>query len=183
MAIRSNLGEIESLENRRAARSQRLQALSLLLPHVNAGITENVGQATTAPLGIRSPLIPRFVGPFSFITAHARASQTLFSFEPIQRFRAARTAEQAAQLSYNDALDVISLTVGNAGLQIIEAASRITAVEAQVQNTQAMYDQAVSDFRAGTSPKTEVTRSAVQLHTEQYNLGVACNNFEIVSSI
>jgi hypothetical protein len=33
------------------------------------------------------------------------ASQSLFSFESIQRFRAARNAEQAAQLTYSDTLD------------------------------------------------------------------------------
>src|SRR5215469_3367291 len=57
MALRYNLGQIESQENVRTARGQRLQALSLLLPQVNAGVTENVEQATTAPLGIKTPFI------------------------------------------------------------------------------------------------------------------------------
>jgi outer membrane protein TolC len=179
MALRYNLGQIESQENVRTARGQRLQALSLLLPQVNAGVTENVEQATTAPLGIRTPFIPHVVGPFSYSTAEATASQTLFSFESIQRFRAARTAEQAAQLSYKDILDVVTLAVGNAYLQVIEDASRIEAEQAQVRNAQAVYDQAVEDLHAGTSPKIDVTRSAVQLHTEQYNLSIARNNFAI----
>jgi len=179
MALRYNLGQIETQENVRAVRGQRLQALSFLLPQISAGVTENVEQATTAPLGIRSPLIPRVVGPFSYSTAEASINQTLFSFQSIQRFRAARSAEEAANLSYNDTLDVITLTVGNAYLQVIEAASRIEAAEAQVRNAQAVYDQAVQDLQAGTSPKIDVTRSSVQLHTEQYNLSVARNNFAI----
>lgn len=179
MALRYNLAQIETQENVRAARGQRLQALSLLLPQISAGVTENVEQASVASLGIRSPLIPSIIGPYSFSTAEASASQTLFSFQSIQRFRAARTAEQAAQLTYNDALDVVTLTVGNAYLQVIEAASRIEAQEAQVRNAQAIYDQAVQDLQAGTSPKIDVTRSAVQLHTEQYSLIVARNNFAI----
>jgi len=179
MALHYNLGQIESGEDVRAARGQRLQALSLLLPQVDAGVTENVEQATTAPLGIKSPLIPSVVGPFSYSTAQASASQTLFSFTSIQRFRAARTAEQAALLSYNDILDVVTLTVGNAYLQVIEAASRVQAAEAQVRSAQAVYDQAVEDLQAGTSPKIDVTRSAVQLHNEQYNFSIAKNNFAI----
>ena len=179
LALRFNLGQIESAENVRAVRGQRLQALSFLLPQVNAGVTENVEQLTTAPLGIRSPSIPRVLGPFSYSTAEATVSQTLFSLQSIQRFRAARTAEQAAQLSYNDTLDVVTLTVGNAYLQVIEAASRIEASEAQVRNAQAIYDQALEDLHAGTSPKIDVTRSAVQLYTEQYGLSVARNNFAI----
>ena len=179
MALRYNLGQIEGQENVRTVRGQRLQALSFLLPQVSAGVTENVDQATTAPLGIKSTLIPQVVGPFSFSTAEISANQALFSFQSIQHFRAARSAEEAANLSYNDTLDVITLTVGNAYLEVIEAASRIEAAEAQVKNAQAVYDQAAQDLQAGTSPKIDVTRSSVQLHTEEYNLSVARNNFAI----
>lgn len=179
MALRYNLGQIETQENVHAVRGQRLQALSFLLPQVRAGVAENVEQESTAPLGIKSTLLPRVIAPYSFSTAEASASQSLFNFQSIQRFRAARNAEDAASLSYSDTLDVITLTVGNAYLRVIEAASQIEASEAQVQNAQAIYDQAVEDLHAGTSPKIDVTRSAVQLHTEQYNLSVARNNFQI----
>jgi outer membrane protein TolC len=123
--------------------------------------------------------VPVVVGPFGFSTAEGSLFQNLFSFESIQRFRSARNAEEAARLSYNDTLDVVTLAVGNAYLQVIETASRIDAAEAQVRNSQALYDQAVDQLRAGTSPKIDVTRSAVQLHTEQYNLSIARNNFAI----
>lgn len=179
MALRYNLEQIETQENVRVVRGQRLQTLSTLLPQVSAGVAENVEQGSTAPLGIKSTLLPRVIGPYSFSTAEASASQSLFNFQSIQRFRAARNADEAAELSYADTLDVITLTVGNAYLRIIEAASQIADSEAQVRNAQAIYDQAVADLHAGTSPKIDVTRSAVQLHTEQYNLSVARNNFQI----
>ena len=169
-------------ENAQIARGQRLLALSHLLPQVSAGINENVDQVNFTALGlaaIKIPGIPAVAGPFSYSTASASLSQTLFSYESIQRFRAARTAEQAAQLSYKDTLDVITLTVGNAYLEVIEAHSRIEAEEAQVQNAKALYDQAVDEFQAGTSPRIDETRTAVQLHTEEYNLSVARNNFEV----
>lgn len=139
MALRHNLGEIESGENARIARGERLHALSGLLPQVSAGASENVEQFSSATLGIKIPLIPRVIGPFSFSEAAASATQTLFSLTSIQRFRAARTAEQAAQLNYQDTLDVITLIVGNAYLRFIEANSRIGAAEAQVRNAQASY--------------------------------------------
>ncbi len=178
-ATRYNLGEIESGENARIARGQRLRALSALLPQVSAGSSESVQQLSAATLGIQVPQIPAVIGPFSFSTAQASASQTLFSFESIQRFHAAASAEQAAQLTYSDTLDVITLIVGNAYLQVIQAGSRVNAEEAQVQNAQALYNQAVDQLQAGTSPKIDVTRSGVQLHTEQYNLSIARNNFAI----
>jgi outer membrane protein TolC len=179
MALRYNLGEIEIGVNARIARGERLRALSALLPQVNAGGTETVEQFSTATLGIRVPLIPTVVGPFSVSEAAASLTQNLFSLPAIQRFRAARSAEQAAQLNYQDTLDVITLIVGNAYLQVIEANSRIGSAEAQVRNAQALYNQALDQLQAGTSPKIDVTRSGVQLHTEQYNLSIARNNFAI----
>jgi outer membrane protein TolC len=181
-ALLYNLGAIESDENTRAARGQRLLALSSLLPQASAGVNENVAEVNFTALGlgaIKIPGIPAVAGPFSYSTASASLSQTLFSYESIQRFRSARTAEQAAGLSYRDTLDVITLTVGNAYLQVIEARSRIEAEEAQVQNAKALSDQAVDEFQAGTSPRIDMTRTEVQLHTEQYNLSVARNNFAV----
>jgi outer membrane protein TolC len=148
-AVRYNLGAIESDENTRTARGQRLLGLSHLLPQVSAGINENVDQVNLTALGlgaVKISGIPAVVGPFSYSTASASLSQTLFSYESIQRFRAARTSEQAAQLSYKDTLDVITLIVGNAYLQVIEASSRIEAEEAQVQN-------AISTIRRKTNSR------------------------------
>jgi outer membrane protein TolC len=180
MALRYNLGAIESGENAQTARRQRLIALSYLLPQVSAGLSETVGQTSLATFGVKnSPFVPNILGPYAYSKVDASLSQTLFSFESIQRFRAARTAEQAAQLSYKDTLDVVTLTVGNAYLQVIETSSRIEAQQAQVRNAQALYDQAVEEYQAGTSPRIDATRTEVQLHTEEYNLSVARNNFAI----
>ena len=179
MALRYNLGVIEEGANNRAARAQRLRALSNLLPQVSAGISENAAQANRASLGITTSLVPFVIGPFSYSTVQASISQTVLSVESIERFKAARTAEEAASLSYDDTLDVVTLTVGSAYLQVIAASSRIDAIEAQVRNAQALYDQAVNALEAGTSPKIDVTRTSVQLHTEQYNLSLARNNLAI----
>jgi outer membrane protein TolC len=74
---------------------------------------------------------------------------------------------------------VVTLTVGNAYLRIIEADSRIRAQEAQVQNARALYDRAVDQVQAGTAPRIDATRTEVQLHTEEYNLSIARNNFAV----
>jgi outer membrane protein TolC/anti-anti-sigma regulatory factor len=181
MALRYNLGAIESGQNAQIARGQRLLALSGLLPQVSAGASENVEQVNLATFGLSGLKtgIPTVVGPFSYSSVDASVSQTLFSYESIQRFRAARTAEQAAQLSYQDILDVVTLTVGDAYLQIIEADSRIKAQEAQVQNARALYDRAADQVQAGTAPRIDATRTAVQLHTEEYNLTTARKNFAV----
>jgi outer membrane protein TolC/membrane protein YqaA with SNARE-associated domain len=176
MALRYNLGAVESGENSRSARGQRLLALSHLLPQVSASAQENVSQYSMATLGLKLPSISGVVGPYSYTTAGLSASQSLFSLESVQRLRAARTAEQAAQLDYKDTLDVVTLTVGNSYLQVLQAASRIEAQEAQVRNAKALNDQAVAGYEAGTRPRIDATRTEVQLRTEQYRLIVARND-------
>src|SRR5580704_2562257 len=178
-ALKYNLGSIESGENTRLARGQRLVALSELLPQVSAGVSETVQQESLATFGLKLPGIPTIIGPYSYSSVQANISETLFSFESIQRFRSARTAEQAAKLSYQDILDAVTLTVGNAYLQVIETDSRIQAQEAQARNAKALYDQALDEVQAGTAPRIEATRTEVQLHTEEYNLSATKNNFEV----
>ncbi|HEY1305099.1 MAG TPA: TolC family protein [Vicinamibacterales bacterium] len=182
MALEYNLGAVESAEITRAARGQRLQALSVLLPQVSFGALHNRERVTSASFGFSGlpgfP-VPSVIGPFGFSTASASVSQVVFNMESIQRLRASQTAEQAALLSHDDTLDLVTLSVGNAYLRGIEAASRIEATEAQVRQAQALYDRASAAFAAGTSPKIDVTRTSVELHTEQYNLTVARNNLAI----
>ena len=182
--VRYNLATIDSQENARISRGQRLIALSKLLPQVNASVSEDVQQLNLATLGLKNiPGVPTIIGPFGYSSAGATINQTLFSFESIQRLRAARTAEEAAELTYRDTLDVVTLAIGNAYLQVIEAGSHIEAQEAQVDNARALYNQALDEVQAGTSPRIDATRTEVQLHTEEYNLSVARNNFQVAKLV
>jgi outer membrane protein TolC len=186
MALQYNLGSIERGEDTRITRGQRLLAMSALLPQVSAGVTEGVAQTSPAILRYLSsldvpdfPKIAKAIGPYGSSQIRASISQTLFNMPSIQRFRAARSVAQAAQLSYQDILDVVTLAAGNAYLRVIESSSRIEAAQAQVRNAQALYNQAVDELQAGTAPRIDVTRTEVQLHIEQYNLSVARNDFAI----
>ncbi|HEX8892618.1 MAG TPA: TolC family protein, partial [Terriglobales bacterium] len=122
-ALKYNLGSIENNENVVIARGQRLVALSQLLPQIGAGVSETTSQLNLVTLGIKNlPGVPEIVGPFAYSSATATISATLFSYESIQHFKSARTAEEAAKLSYQDVLDAVTLTVGNAYLQVISDA-------------------------------------------------------------
>src|SRR5882724_10201575 len=179
-ALKYNLGSIEGSENARLTRGQRLVALSTLLPEVSVGATVYEEQLNLTRYGTALPAgLQRVIGTYSAGSADVSVSQTLFSFESIQRFRAARNAEQAAQLSYQDVLDAVTLTVGNAYLQVVAEDSRIQAQQAQVRNAKALNDQARDEVEAGTAPRIDATRTEVQLHTEEYNLSIARNNFAV----
>jgi membrane fusion protein, multidrug efflux system len=178
MSMRNNLRTIESGEQARIASAQRLLSLSRLLPQIDARIAENVAQASLATTGFLKlgiPGVPPVIGPYSYSEAAVELNHTLFSYPEIQRLRGARSAQDAARLSNNDVLEAVTLVTGTAYFQVVASRGRVDAAEAQVKNAQAIYGQAAREFQAGTKPKIDVTRSLVQLHTEQYNLSVARN--------
>jgi outer membrane protein TolC len=179
MALQNNLAAIESTAERQTARGQRLIALSSLLPTLTGTTTEHVAQVNLATYGIQIPGVSSLQGPYQYQDARAYLSQTLMSAASVQRLRAARNAEEAAAASSEDAQEVVVLATGAAYLDVQRAASHVQASTAQVQNAEALHQQAVNALQAGTDAPIDVTRTEVQLETEQYNLTAARNDLEI----
>ena len=177
--LQYNLAEIESDQNTGIARGERLIALSKLLPQVNGDASEEIQQLDLSSLGLKIPGVPNVIGPFGVSGVEGTINQTIFSSESVRRLLAARSAEQAAQLNYQDTLDLVTLSVGNAYLLVIEAGSRIEAQEAQVRNARVLFDQARDEVEAGTVPRIDETQTEVQLHSEEYTLSVTRNNFAV----
>ena len=176
--LQYNLAEVQSGQDARIARGERLIALSKLLPQVNADVSEEIQQLDLSSLGLKILGVPNVIGPFGVSGAEGTINQTI-STELVRRFLAAHSSEQAAQLNYQDTLDLVTLSVGNAYLLVIEASSRIEAQEAQVRNARVLYDQARDEVEAGTAPRIDQTQTEVQLHSEEYTLSVTRNNFAV----
>ena len=68
--------------------------------------------------------------------------------------------------------------VANAYLQIIADASRVESIQAQVNTAEAIYNRAVDQKKAGTSPGIDVLRAQVELKTQQQRLLAQQNQFE-----
>jgi outer membrane protein TolC len=64
----------------------------------------------------------------------------------------------------------VVLAVGGTYLQVLSTAARVASQQAQVDNAQAIYQQAQVRKAAGTNARIDVTRSQVQLQTEQQQL-------------
>lgn len=179
MALHNNLAILESSANHRISRGQRLIALSSMLPSVNAGVTEHVVQENLVTYGIHIPGVSPIQGPYQYEDVRGSYSQTLLSAASFQRLRSAKNAEEAASLSVTDAQEIIVLTTGVSYLAVIQAESHVQASTAQVENAEALYKQALNALNAGAGARIDVTRTEVQLETEQYNLRSAHNALDI----
>jgi outer membrane protein TolC len=175
--LRNNLGLLLQSDNTLTARGQRWKELSNLLPNLNATISENVLQTDLQAEGLRFPGFPKVIGPFGFFDARANLTQSVFDWHSIQRERGTVDRERAAHYSYKDARDLVVLAVGNTYLLAIAQAARVETAQAQVQTSQALYDKAVDQQKAGVTPAIDTLRSQVELQTLQQQLIVARNNY------
>ena len=180
--LKQNLGLLLSRADTHAARGQRWEQLSALLPHVAAEPYVDATKLNLTELGLTKVggiLIPPSVGPFSYFDARATVTQSLFDWKSINATRAASQSVKSADYTLKDARDLVVLAVGYTYLQGIADESRIETAEAQVRTAQVLYDQATDRITAGTSPDIDGLRSKVELQTRQQQLIQAKNTFAI----
>ncbi len=178
--LRNNLGLLLAGDQAQAARGQRWQQLSELLPNISVRASEAVQTQSLTALGFKSNVfpfpVPRVIGPFNYFDLRIRAEQSVFNYRSLERERAASEGLKAAQFSFKDAREVVVLAVGNSYLQAIAASARVETAEAQVKSAQALYDKASDQLKAGLTPAIDALRSQVELQTRQQQLIVARNN-------
>jgi len=167
--LKSNLGLLVSGSASQQAHAERVRALSALLPVVTGGISETSEQLNLATFGFHFPGVPNVVGPFHYTDARAFASQS-FDLTSLRNRRSAILTERAAQLSMQDARDLVVQAVATAYLQIIADQARIDATRAQVTTAQALYERARDQHRAGVSPAIDELRAQVEWKTLQQQL-------------
>jgi outer membrane protein TolC len=183
LGLKHNLGLLLSRADTRAARGQRWQELSALLPHVTAAPYLAESKLNLAQVGLGNVVnvfhISPSVGPFSYFDARAAITQTLFDWKSINSARAADASVKSADYMLLDANDLVVLAVGYVYFQAVADQARITTDEAQVQTAQTLFDQATDRVNAGTAADIDALRSKVELQTRQQQLIQVKNDFAI----
>jgi outer membrane protein TolC len=185
-ALETNLGLLTRANTSSEARAQRVRALSALLPQVTGTVGETAEQLNLQTLGFsfHFPPIPGFagfptiVGPFEYTAAQANISAKVFDWNARKNLSSARANQEAAQLAVQDARDLVVEGVVNGYLEIIASTSRVASIQAQVNTAEAIYNRAVDQKQAGTSPAIDVLRAQVELKTQQQRLLAQQNQFD-----
>jgi len=176
--LKNNLGLILSGTQTAAARGQRLGQLQALLPSVDASVKEAVMQSDLPAEGLRIPGFPKIIGPFGFTDLRASLSWSLIDVASLRNYLAARHNFDAAQLTAQDARELVVLTVGNAYLLALADETRISSVEAQVATAKVSLDQASANHQAGTAPLLDELRARVDSQSLDQQLIVSRNALE-----
>ncbi len=177
LGLRANLGSISASNSVRGSQAQRIQTLSALLPNISANASETVTQVNLAAFGFQFKLppginfsIPSVVGPFSYSQLQGSLSQSIYDPVARRNWQASKESERAYGLSAKDTRELVVVAVGGTYLQTLAEAARVQSQRAQVENAQAVYNQAVTRKAAGTNSKIDVMRSLVELQTQQQRL-------------
>jgi outer membrane protein TolC len=181
-ALRQNLAGLLSEYNTIEARGQKWQQLSALLPNVGADVQEAKQKVSLEAEGFRPSLfpglsVPRVIGPFSYFDMRASATERVFDWQAIQKYRSAAIGEGVAKFNLKDARDLVVLATGNAYLQALAGAARVETAQAQVETAHALYDKAVAQQQAGVAPAIDTLRAQVEYQARQQQLIAATNDF------
>jgi len=176
--LKNNLGIILNGTQVAGARGQRLSELQDLLPEVDFKAQESVMQVSLAAEGIRIPGVPTVIGPFGYTDLRASLTWSLVDVASLRNYLAARHNFASAQLSAEDARDMVVLTVGNAYLLVLADQSLVTSLQAQVATSKISLDQAIANHQAGTAPLLDELRARVDYQTLEQQLISAQNGLE-----
>jgi len=176
--LKNNLGVILSATETASARGHRLSQLQSLLPSVDGAIKDTVMQADLAAEGLRIPGFPTIIGPFGYQDFRASLNWSLVDVASLRNYLEAEHNFASAQLSAQDARDLVVLTVGNAYLLAVADEAQVSSVEAQVSTSKVSLNQAVSNHQAGTAPMLDELRARVDYQTLEQQLIVAKNSLE-----
>jgi outer membrane protein TolC len=176
--LKTNLGAILSGTQTAVARGERLSQLQALLPAADFSAKEVVTQVDLPAQGLRIPGFASVIGPFGFTDLRASLSWSLVDVTSLRNYLASRHNFAAAELSAQDARDLVVLTVGNAYLLALADETRVSSVEAQVATAKISLDQAVANHQAGTAPLLDELRARVDSQSLEQQLIVARNALE-----
>jgi outer membrane protein TolC len=175
--LRYNLGGITSEQSLRQAQGESIVTRSQLLPNLNGGLRETVQQIDLASYGFKFSIppslgfsFPNIVGPFNYFDLRGYLTQKLADVQAIRTYQSARERQRAADLSVADAREMVVYVVTAGYLQVLAEAARVDSAKVQVASAQAIYQQAADRFNAGLSAKIDMTRSQVELQTQQQRL-------------
>jgi outer membrane protein TolC len=175
--LRFNLGAIDSLQSVRQAEGAIIVARSPLLPNLNANVREVDEQIDLASFGFKpnptpgsGPSFPTIVGPFNYFDLRANLTQKLADIHALRTYQSSRESRRAADLSVQDTRELVVYVVTAGYLQVIAESARVDSAKVQVDSAQTIYQQALDRFNSGLSARIDMTRSQVELQTQQQRL-------------
>ena len=119
------------------------------------------------------------MGPFGVADARVYASQQIFNWSDIKRWKSSAESERASQYSNRSDREIVILAAGNAYLTVISDRASVESTRAQLATARTLHERAVDQNKAGVIAGIDVLRARVELQTQQQRLIAAENQLAI----
>jgi outer membrane protein TolC len=174
LALRSNLGLIDTEQANASSRAARVRELSALLPHLNANASQHYSliSSTTATGGLKVGL-PSLIGPYSYQSLDLELSQDVADANALYRLRSASQESAASAMSNLDSRNIVVLAAASAYIAIASSQSRVRADQAELVSAKALETLMYDRVEHGISPKIDLIRAKVAERTAEQRLDMA----------
>ncbi len=183
-AIDNNVNVRLLKERIAAAQAQANTSFGALLPNVGGYVNGRNQTVNLAAFGLPSNrlaglgLTRSVTDPFEVYDARATLVQNIFSLSLIQRWRAAKTGVDVADLEAEVTKRDVMATVGLLYIEALRADEAVKARQADIELAQQLFKLARDRKAAGVATGLDVTREEVQLENDRQRLLVAQNEQE-----
>jgi outer membrane protein TolC len=167
-----------------AAQSAANTSFGALLPNVSGHASWRNQTINLAAFGLPQDrlgalgLSGSVTQPFNVYDARASLVQNIFSLSLIQRWRAAKSGVDVANLEAEVTKRDVMATVGLLYMEATRAAAAVNARQADMELSQQLLKLAQDRKKAGVATGLDVTREEVQLENTRQRLLVADNDHE-----
>ncbi len=183
-AIDNNVNVRLLKERIAAAQSAANTSFGALLPNVSGHASWRNQTINLAAFGLPQDrlgalgLSGSVTQPFNVYDARASLVQNIFSLSLIQRWRAAKSGVDVANLEAEVTKRDVMATVGLLYMEATRAAAAVNARQADMELSQQLLKLAQDRKKAGVATGLDVTREEVQLENTRQRLLVADNDHE-----
>jgi len=179
-ALEHNLGVLLAEQSVTRSGGTRWIALSQMMPNLTSRIAETRQRVNLEAFGI--PLagtgLPSVVGPFNVFDARIYLTQSLIDMRALNEKRSESFNVEASRYSYKNARDLVVLVAANVYLEALASSARAVSATAQLQTSQALYDQAQDLKQGGIVAGIDVLRAEVRLTSDKQRVTASQNDSE-----
>lgn len=174
LALRANLGLIDSKQAHQISEAERLKELAALLPNLYATASQHFTMTeTTAATGGQKVGLPYLIGPYSYQSLDLHLTMAVFDRNAAYRLHAASAEMQASSASYRDGRNIVVLAAASAYIAIAASESRVHADQAELTSAKALESLMLDRVNRGVSPQIDLIRAKVAARTAEQRLNLA----------
>jgi outer membrane protein TolC len=195
-ALEFNLGSIGLSTAVRQARGQAVVSRSNLLPNLSGAFSEHYLTTDIATTGIQGAIgnaigssltnatggrplslrLPNVVGPINYFDLRVTLTQNFVDLTALNNYRSSKYVVEANEAAMQDTRDTVVLAVGASYLQVIAAKARVASERAQLETSDAVYQQTLKRRGEGLAAQLDLNQDRVRAQTERQRLATMEND-------